>query len=168
MKLYEISDQYAALMDMADDIPADALADTLESIQADFDEKAINVALVIQNLKSDENQLKEEIDRLVSKKKAIKARQDRLREYLLTNMQAIKKMNVKSPVINITLKRTPAKIDKSEDWEGRFVKWAQENDRDDLLFFYDPEPDTKAIMRALDNGEDIPAKLVSSETIMIK
>lgn len=168
MKLYEISDQYAALMDMADDIPADALSDTLESIQADFDEKAINVALVIQNLKSDENQLKEEIDRLASKKKAIKARQDRLREYLLTNMQAIKKINVKSPLINITLKRTPAKIDKSEDWESRFVNWAQENNRDDLLFFYDPEPDTKAIMRALDNGEDIPAKLVSGETIMIK
>lgn len=168
MKLYEISDQYAALMDMADDIPADALADTLESIQADFDEKAINVALVIQNLKSDENQLKEEIDRLTVKKKAIKARQDRLREYLLTNMQAIKKINVKSPLINITLKRTPAKIDKSEDWESRFVNWAQENKRDDLLFFYDPEPDTKAIMKALDNGEDIPAKLVSGETIMIK
>lgn len=168
MKLYEISDQYAALMDMADDIPADALADTLESIQADFDEKAINVALVIQNLKSDENQIKQEIDRLTVKKKAIKARQDRLREYLLTNMQAIKKINVKSPIINITLKRTPAKIDKSEDWESRFVNWAQENNRDDLLFFYDPEPDTKAIMRALDNGEDIPAKLVSSETIMIK
>lgn len=168
MKLYEISDQYAALMDMADDIPADALADTLESIQADFDEKAINVALVIQNLKSDENQLKEEIDRLTVKKKAIKARQDRLREYLLTNMQAIKKINVKSPLINITLKRTPAKIDKSEDWESRFVNWAQENKRDDLLFFYDPEPDTKAIMRALDNGEDIPAKLVSGETVMIK
>lgn len=168
MKLYEISDQYAALMDMADDIPADALADTLESIQADFDEKAINVALVIQNLKSDENQLKEEIDRLTVKKKAIKARQDRLREYLLTNMQAIKKINVKSPLINITLKRTPAKIDKSEDWESRFVNWAQENNRDDLLFFYDPEPDTKAIMRALDNGEDIPAKLVIGETIMIK
>lgn len=168
MKLYEISDQYAALMDMADDIPADALADTLESIQADFDEKAINVALVIQNLKSDENQLKEEIDRLTAKKKAIKARQDRLREYLLINMQAIKKINVKSPIINITLKRTPAKIDKSEDWESRFVNWAQENNRDDLLFFYDPEPDTKAIMKALDNGEDIPAKLVSSETIMIK
>lgn len=168
MKLYEISDQYAALMDMADDIPADALADTLESIQADFDEKAINVALVIQNLKSDENQLKEEIDRLTAKKKAIKARQDRLREYLLTNMQAVKKMPIKSPLISITLKRTPAKIDKSDGWEGRFVEWAQENDRDDLLFFYDPEPDTKAIMRALDNGEDIPAKLVSGETVMIK
>ena len=168
MKLYEISDQYAALMDMADDIPADALADTLESIQADFDEKAINVALVIQNLKSDENQLKEEIDRLTAKKRSIKARQDRLREYLLTNMQAIKKMDIKSPIIGITLKRTPAKIDKSDGWEGRFVEWAQENDRDDLLFFYDPEPDTKAIMRALDNGEDIPAKLVSGETVMIK
>lgn len=168
MKLYEISDQYAALMDMADDIPADALADTLESIQADFDEKAINVALVIQNLKSDENQLKEEIDRLVSKKKAIKARQDQLREYLLTNMQAVKKKPIKSPLICITLKRTPAKIDKSEDWESRFVNWAQENNRDDLLFFYDPEPDTNAIMKALDNGEDIPAKLVSGETVMIK
>src|SRR5699024_9161319 len=168
MKLYEISDQYAALMDMADDIPADALADTLESIQADFDEKAINVALVIQNLKSDENQLKEEIDRLTAKKRAIKARQDRLREYLLNNMQAVKKMAIKSPIIGITLKRTPAKIDKSEDWESRFVNWAQENNRNDLLFFYDPEPDTKAIMRALDNGEDIPAKLVSGETVMIK
>ena len=168
MKLYEISDQYAALMDMADDIPADALADTLESIQADFDEKAINVALVIQNLKSDENQLKEEIDRLTAKKRSIKARQDRLREYLLTNMQAVKKMAIKSAIIGITLKRTPAKIDKSDGWEGRFVEWAQENDRDDLLFFYDPEPDTKAIMRALDNGEDIPAKLVSGETVMIK
>ena len=168
MELYKISDQYAALMDMADDIPADALADTLESIQADFDEKAINVALVIQNLKSDENQLKEEIDRLTAKKRAIKARQDRLREYLLNNMQAIKKMDIKSPLICITLKRTPAKIDKSENWENQFVNWAQENDRDDLLFFYDPEPDTKAIMRALDNGEDIPAKLVSGETVMIK
>ena len=168
MKLYEISDQYAALMDMADDIPADALADTLESIQADFDEKAINVALVIQNLKSDENQLKEEIDRLTAKKRSIKARQDRLREYLLTNMQAIKKMDIKSPLICITLKRTPAKIDKSDGWEGRFVEWAQENNRDDLLFFYDPEPDTKAIMKALDNGEDIPAKLVIGETVMIK
>ena len=77
-------------------------------------------------------------------------------------------MAIKSPIISITLKRTPAKIDKSDGWEGRFVNWAQENDRDDLLFFYDPEPDTKAIMEALDYGEDIPAKLVSGETVMIK
>ena len=56
MKLYELTDQYNQLLEMADcDIPEDVLRDTLESISQEFDEKADSIACLIKDLDAEAN-----------------------------------------------------------------------------------------------------------------
>jgi len=50
MKLYELAQNYARLMEMADDMESDALVDTLEALQDEIEEKAENIAKFIRNL----------------------------------------------------------------------------------------------------------------------
>ena len=52
-KLYEISGRYQAALDSLTDnpdIPEDAIRDTLEGLEGEFEEKAIAVAAAIKNL----------------------------------------------------------------------------------------------------------------------
>ena len=51
MKLYEISDEYNQFLQAVEDeeVPIEAVADTLEGIKGEFNEKADNIACMIKN-----------------------------------------------------------------------------------------------------------------------
>lgn len=50
-----------------------------------------------------------------------------------------------------------------------FVKWAQNNDRDDLLSYKEPTVSKTAVKAALESGEtDIPAEIVENTSMSIK
>jgi hypothetical protein len=55
MKLYELANDYLALMQAIDngEIPEEAIADTLESITAGIEEKADNIACLLKNIEAD-------------------------------------------------------------------------------------------------------------------
>lgn len=169
MTLYEISEQYRQLMDLSDDIPNDALRDTLESLDGDFDSKADDVACIIKDFKGDRDKIKAEIDNLQNREKALTRRINWLTGYLYDNMQHTHRLKIRTPRNVLCIRKNPSKVDQSDPkWKERFVDWAQANNRDDLLYFYDPEPDVKAIKNALLDGEDIPAQLTQGERLDIK
>ena len=55
MKLYELTNDYLALLDAIDndEIPEEAIADTLESITACIEDKADSIACLLKNLDAD-------------------------------------------------------------------------------------------------------------------
>ena len=90
MKLYELTDEYKALMQMLDDetdIPAEALADTLESITAEIEVKADNIACMLKNLDADILAIKAEEARLAERRKSKQASYDRIKQYLSDELQ---------------------------------------------------------------------------------
>lgn len=172
--LYELGSQYNELLDMLEsgEYTLDDLHDTIEMIDGEFDEKATNLALAINMEKGESEKIKTEIDRLTALKKYRDNNVKRLREYLLGQMQAVNKVTIKSPLVVLSVTNSPEKIDEDDPRWGvkgqTFVEWAQKNNRDDLLYFYDPEPDKKAIKAALDAGEVLPISTRRDKSLRIR
>ena len=91
MSLYEISTVYRQFMDLVEleEIPEEAIADTLEGIQGDFNDKADNIACVIKNLNAEAEAIKTEMSILDSRMKAKRNRANNLKQYLAAAMQKI-------------------------------------------------------------------------------
>jgi len=112
VKLYEISEQHKELEKLAessDEDMAQAIADTFEAIEGAFEDKALALVSVTNNLKSDTEALDREIKRLQARKKTIENKQDSMKEYLRMNMYACGISNIKCPLFSITLGK-PRKI----------------------------------------------------------
>jgi len=116
MKLYEISDQFKEL-EKLEDIDAETLADTLESLTAEFSDKSLSVASYFMNLESDITQLKEAEKRITERRKAIENKSKSLKHYLLSNMQRLEMTEISCPEFKITI-RKPQKIVEVTDLDG--------------------------------------------------
>jgi hypothetical protein len=100
--LHVLTGEFLALANN-EDLPADAIKDTLEAIQATVEEKA--KALADWSLDMDGNILKIDaaIERLESKKKTLVAKKESLTEYIKTNMEASGITKITCPLFTITL-----------------------------------------------------------------
>jgi hypothetical protein len=81
----------------------DDVKDTLEAMEGEFNAKAQSLVAVINNFKVDMSIIDTEIKRLTDRKKVMVNKQDSLKEYLKTNMQASGITNIKCPLFSITL-----------------------------------------------------------------
>ncbi|UXY14775.1 siphovirus Gp157 family protein [Chitiniphilus purpureus] len=88
MKLYEIGDQYlAALQDLSarvesGELDPAVLADTMEGLQGEWEEKALNVAKYIATLEAEAAAIKTVEEVKAARRKLLEAQADRLRAYL--------------------------------------------------------------------------------------
>lgn len=165
MKLYEIANEYLALMQAIDDgeIPEEAIADTLEAITGEIEFKADNIACLLKNIDADIKAIKAEEDRLAERRKAKEKAYDRLKQYLSDVLQSTGINKVETARNNISFRKSEAvEIDES------FIAWATIH-RDDLLKFSKPTADKTAIKKALKDGSEIVgAKLVVNQNIQVK
>lgn len=97
-KLYELTDAYAGLVAMLEDVETEEQAfeiiSQIDAVTSDISEKAENYAMILKNLKADADELsakasifKAEADRLSAKAKAKENYCKRLKEYLLFAME---------------------------------------------------------------------------------
>lgn len=110
--LYSISDQYlqdvAKLQDL--DLDEQTIADTLEGLSGDLEVKATNVAMFVRNLESLADQIKQAEAQMAARRKAIESRADRVREYLLLNMQRTGVTKIESPYFTLAVRSNPPKV----------------------------------------------------------
>lgn len=114
MKLYEIRQDYLATLqnlESMDDISAEVITDTLSVIADDFDTKALNVAAYIKTIEAEMVAMKEYEEGMYQRRKSHQRRIDSLKNYLLTNMQAIEVSTVKGIESTIrTFERARVKV----------------------------------------------------------
>ena len=79
MKLYELTEQLSGLAELGEDIPPEALRDTLDALQGEFNEKAVSICHVLSNSSGSFTAIDSEIKRLQARKKAIVGAQDSLK-----------------------------------------------------------------------------------------
>jgi hypothetical protein len=149
MKLREITGQYLELCDLAIDqdseLTGEMIADTLESIEGDFNDKAIAVTHVITEMGSNIDRIDAEINRLQIRKKVMQNSNDRIREYLKSNMLASGITKIDCPLFSITIAK------------GRDVVQIidEESLPDDYLSVKTViSPDKRAILKALKDDID--------------
>jgi SMC interacting uncharacterized protein involved in chromosome segregation len=103
--LHEITSNHKELMKMVDndELSIEDVADTMDMIEGEFNDKAMSLVAVKDNMETDVTAIDAEIKRLTARKKGIKNRQASMIEYLRSNMEALKITNIKCPLFSITL-----------------------------------------------------------------
>ena len=151
LTLYEISAEYRHAADKLAELDLDevTLADTLESISGDLTTKSQNVAFVIRNLEAAAEQIGVAIEAMQARAQAITKRADRVREYLLQNMQMAGVQKIECPYFKLAVRDNPPKV--VVDDEAQVPK----------AYFTDPPPppqklDKKLIAQAMKDGNDVP------------
>ncbi len=87
MKLYDLAQNYAQLLEMAEEMDSDAIVDTLSALQDAIEDKAENIAKLVKNLEADAKIIKEEEQRLAERRRAIEAKIERLKSYLQEQLE---------------------------------------------------------------------------------
>lgn len=148
-KLYELTGQFLALSTLADDpdMPANALADSLEGIQGEIEIKAEALLRVVSNMDGDITAIDAEIDRLKHRKAIIENRKTSLRDYLQHNMEVTGINKIDCPLFSITLaKPRPMAVVENESLvPAEFVRTKTVT-----------AVDKKAVLDALKAGRAIP------------
>lgn len=113
MKLYEIANEYQYLFHEIEDSEGEdktSLEVRLDEIQAPLENKAVNLAKYINNLRSSVNSIDEEINRLDKMKKSIKRRETSLVDYLQFNMEKCGIEKIESPLFKIQFQKNPCSV----------------------------------------------------------
>jgi hypothetical protein len=164
LRLFEITSQYKALESLADsdDLPPEVVADTLESLEGDFEQKAIAVAKFILSLEAASEDISEAAKAMDLRAARIAKRAESVRAYLLFQMQAIDWKKIETAEIRIGRRSNPPAVQVTDETTVPDAYWVQ------------PEPppkriDKKAIKAALQDGKDVPGcYLESGERVEIK
>ena len=168
MTLYELMTDYENFLSAVDngDIPAEAIADTLEAIEATIDEKIDNTACLLKVLEAEEAAIKAEEDRLAERRKVKANTRERIKTYLSDMLVAMGKTEFESARNKITFRKTPGKVVLAD--EKAFIEWAIEND-DSLVTYGKPTVNKTAIKLALESGKEINgAEIVVSQSMQLK
>lgn len=164
MTLYELTNDYINLLALAEDPDTDpeVLADTLEGLAGQLEDKADNYAKVIRQIESDVNGLKAEIERLQARKTAAQNNIDRMKANLEQMMIATDKTKFKTELFSFGIQKNPAKVVMDEQYI--------ENVPEEYLKYKDPEIDRKKIAEDLKAGKDLNgiAHLEQSESLRIR
>lgn len=147
-KLYEISEQYKELQALAEDeTMAEAVADTLEGIQGEFDDKAKAISSMVLNMDGDIEPIDSAIARLQARKKVIQNKQESLKNYLRENMTRCDIKKIACPLFTVTL---------VQGREIAFIDNEEALPEDYLSVKTTISPDKTAITKALKEGVEIP------------
>ena len=157
MKLYEIADNYLKILDM--DLDEETLADTLEAIEGDLEDKVENIATLIKSLTYDAKAIKEEEKSLADRRKQKEITAERVKNYLFDTLKRIGKDKLETPRHKLAIRKNPVSVNLKEDFY-------HEAYTEEVVSY---KTDKKAIKEALQAGEVIEgASLVQGERLDIK
>ena len=161
MNLFEISNEYLAILQLAEDpdVDPEVLADTMESIEADFEDKADAYAYIIATLKGDAATIDAELKRLKARKDAIEANADRLKKSLEEAMRVTKKTKFKTAMHSFNLQKNPQSV--------YLIEGAEIPEQ--YLIPQEPRIDKKAILADLKAGKTFDfAELQQTDGLRIR
>ena len=110
--IYEITGDYFRLMEMAEeeDLDPQALADTLESLDGEFEDKADGYAKILGQLAADAEVLKKEEKRLSDRRKVLENNTKRMKETLQKAMEAIERPKFKTKLFSFGIQKNPPSV----------------------------------------------------------
>lgn len=154
MQLYEITDTYKEFIRMVEDeeIPQEAIQDTLEGLTGLFEDKADAIACSMKNLKSEAEAIKAEETALYERRKVKENAISRLKETLFRQMTETGIEKVETPRNKISLRNNAPSVFISDEFA--FLEWAKAQ-HDEYLTYKEPSINKTAIKDALKSGEEI-------------
>ena len=161
MTLYELTDDYRNLLEMAQnpDIDGQAIKDTLEAIQGDIEEKADGYAKVIKELSADTDKITAEIKRLTDRKNTIQNNIAYMKQSLTSAMTVTGNTKFRTDLFSFNIQKNPPAL--VVDDENAIPQ--------EYLIPQEPKVDKKAIIDFLKGGNEVPyAHIEQSEGVRIR
>lgn len=159
--IYELTADYLEVLEMANnpDIPADAIADTLEAVGGEIEMKAENTAKILTELKASAENLKAEEKRLKSKRESIENNITAIKERLYTAMKVTGKTKFKTDLFSFSIGKNPKSL----------VVDFPERVPEEYLIPQQPKVNTSKLKEDLNNGKVCDfAHLEQGESVRIK
>lgn len=157
--LYQLATEYqeAAVKLASLDLPEEVVADTLEGLSGELQDKAVNVAMMARSLEATAEQIKAAEAQMAERRKAIENRAKRLRAYLLENMERTGISKIESPWFALSIRKNPPAvvIDSANLIPSEYLRIP-----DPLP----PELDKKRIAEALKAGREVPGAHLEQST----
>ena len=162
--LYNITAEYLANVKLLEsmDFDDETKKDTLESLQGDFENKAISIGFVQKTLSAHVGAIDAALKDMQERKRAVENKLNRLNEYLLASMQQAGITSISCPQFDIKLKSNPVKVDIYEAGllSSEFMRQPEPPP---------PQPDKKAIKEAIEAGKEVQgARLIKTQRLEIK
>jgi len=119
--LYQLTSEFKELANL--DLDPQMVADTLEGLQLEFNEKASNIVAVGECLNGDVAAIDSAIKRLQERKEQFVKRQNQLKQYLLENMISAEINKIEHPLFTIALRKgiEVVKVDDVDSLPDDFV-----------------------------------------------
>lgn len=151
MNLYELTGDILKLQDLlasGEVVDAELLKDVISDTEADYEAKIESYAMVIKNLSADIAALKEEADRLNSRRKTLEANIDSLKSRMFDSMKATNTPKIKGRLFTISIQANGGKIPvivdvDTADLPDNLVKIEEKPDLDAISKFIAANPGTK-------------------------
>lgn len=152
--LYDLTDKLTSLQRLAEDGTVDPalIADTMDSIEGDFEDKAVGYVKVYKSIEADVDVIDAEIKRLQERKASFKNNANTIKQRLVQAMVETGNERIKTPLFTIYTRRTVS-VEAPEDpnkLPPEFIKTTLAVNKADLK-------------KALQSGRDVPnARLVEN------
>lgn len=144
-----------------------SVMERLSAVSANFEESAGNIAAAIKNYTAEAAALKEQEKIFAARRHAKEKSVERLKSYLLQEMQNLGTPKIETTQAKISLRNNPESAQIAD--ENAFIEWALEHDRDSLLIYKKPDISKTAVKIALKAGEELPgAALGRTISVIIK
>lgn len=108
--LYELTDKYRGLLEVADEVDQEVFESTLESLDDAIEDKAESYAIIDKELEAQEDKFAKEIKRLQERKKAISNNRKRLKEDLLNGMKLTGKEKFQTDLFSFWIQNNPPRL----------------------------------------------------------
>ena len=164
MTLYDLTNDYMELLQMAEDpdIDEQAFLDTLEGIDGALEDKADNYAKCMRMLEADAKGIKAEEERLAKRRKTIEGNVSSMKSALQFAMQTTGKTKFKTTLFSFGIRKNPPSV---------VIDAANVRDfPEQYVIESEPVLDKKALKDALKAGEDMTGlcHLEQSESLSIR
>lgn len=135
MNLFELTQKYQNVLEIAEQLDEETLKDTLDSIDDAINVKIENTAYVIKSLESNITVIDEEMKRLSAMKSAQTNNIRNLKEYMQNAMESVGLEKVEGKLIKVSIQNNPqsVKIENEEALEKYMVEQPKKLDKRTLM-----------------------------------
>lgn len=164
LTLYQLTDNYREALDVLTDpeadLPIEAVNDTLEALEGELEDKAVNVAKFMRNMEATAKAIKEAEAEMARRRKTLENRVNWLKGYLKGSMEYTGISKIECPYFKLSIQKNPPAVnilDEAaipEQFKEKVVSWKIHK---------------TAIKDALKAGDSVPgAELVSGTRLAIR
>lgn len=158
-KLYELTENYTNVLEIAESLDAETLKDTLDAIDEAIEDKVENTAKVVKSLEGNIAAIDEEVKRLQGRKSTMNNNIKGIKDYMQEEMEKVGKERIKGQLFNIGIQNNP-----------QSVKVIDENKINVNYFVEQPSKlDKKALLQDLKNGVEMEgAEIQQTRSLRIR